>query len=100
MADDIAWSSRGRLAVVRRGGARSEVVVTRPDRLLFSGSGRFGAIAWSPDGRRLLVPWPDADQWLFLGRGTAAVGNIGRQFAPRAGRRTFAGTVEWCCSAR
>jgi WD40-like Beta Propeller Repeat len=102
VADDVAWSPRGgRLAVVRRDVAagRSEVVVSGRgrSRLLFSGSGRFGAIAWSPDGRRLLVPWPDADQWLFLGPRTSAVANIGRQFAPRAGQRTFADVVEWCC---
>jgi dipeptidyl aminopeptidase/acylaminoacyl peptidase len=120
VADDIAWSPRGdRIAVVRRDAkaGRSEVVVVSADaavrqghddlatgpngraRLLFSGSGRFGAVAWSPDGRRLLVPWPDADQWLFLGGRTSAVGNIARQFGPRAGRPTFAGAVEWCCAA-
>ena len=54
-------------------------------RELFSGPGRFGRVAFSPDGRRLLVPWPDADQWLFVspsrGGHVGAVANIGRQFA-------------------
>ena len=68
----------------------------RPERhgaaaLLFTGSGRFGPVAWSPSGRRLLVPWPEADQWLFLstdGGRIAAVANIRRQFAagPRRSR--------------
>jgi hypothetical protein len=108
VADDVAWAPRGgRIAVVRRNPAagRSEVVVTRPrgrPRMLFTGPGAFGTLAWSPNGRRLLVPWPEADQWLFLAPGaggrTAAVGNIARQFAPRAGRGAFAGSVEWCCS--
>jgi hypothetical protein len=52
-------------------------------------------VAWSPNGRRLLVPWPDADQWLFLdadGGRVAAIGNIARQFGGRAR------TVEWCCA--
>ena len=44
--------------------------------------GRFGAPAWSPDGRWLLVPWPAADQWLFLpvgaGGGRRARGGDGR----------------------
>jgi hypothetical protein len=70
-------------------------------RPLFTGPGRFGPVAWSPTGRRLLVPWPEADQWLFLapGRGaTTAVANIARQFGPRAGRPDFPATVEWCCA--
>ena len=59
------------------------------ERVLFSGPGSFGRVAFSPDGRRLLVPWPEADQWLFVspagGGRVDAVANIGRQFA--RGRR-------------
>jgi hypothetical protein len=58
-------------------------------------------MAFSPDGRRLLVPWPDADQWLFLSPARevriAAVANIGRQFAGGPRRRAFPDAVEWCC---
>ena len=103
VSDDVAWSpGGGRVAAVRRRGPRGEVVLadpagrTRP-RVLFTGPGRFGPVAWSPSGRRLLVPWPEADQWLFLDTGsgarTTAVANIGRQF----GR--FPERVEWCCSS-
>jgi dipeptidyl aminopeptidase/acylaminoacyl peptidase len=108
VADDVAWAPRGnRIAVVRRDPAarRSEVVLLRPGgraRLLFTDAGRFGTLAWSPSGRRLLVPWREADQWLFLapepGGRTTAVANIARQFGPRAGRPAFAGSVEWCCA--
>jgi hypothetical protein len=107
VADDVAWAPRGdRFAMVRRDVAagRSEVVLTRARgraRVLFTGPGRFGTLAWSPAGRRLLVPWPEADQWLFLapaGGRTAAVANIARQFGPRAGRPAFAASVEWCCA--
>jgi hypothetical protein len=108
MVDDVAWAPRGgRVAVVRHGAERSEVVLAdltgkRRQRMLFTGSGRFGAVAWSPNGRRLLVPWPDADQWLFLdSRGGArimAVGDITRQFAGGPRRGAFPGTVAWCCS--
>jgi dipeptidyl aminopeptidase/acylaminoacyl peptidase len=93
VADDVAWSPRGRLTVVRRDARGSEVVVG--GRVLFSGPGRFGRVAWSPTGRRLLVPWPDADQWVFLGGAhAAAVGNIAHQF----GARAFPDTVEWSVS--
>jgi hypothetical protein len=90
---------------VRRRAGRSEIVLADraarfSARPLFTGPGRFGRVAWSPGGRRLLVPWPDADQWLFLsadGGRVAAVANIARQFAggPRGG--AFPATVEWCC---
>jgi len=98
VVDDVAWSPHGRLTVVRRGPARSDVVVG--GRVLFSGPGDFGRVAWSPNGRRLLVPWPAADQWLFLGADggrTAAVANIARQFSGRPARRAFPDAVEWCC---
>jgi WD40-like Beta Propeller Repeat len=106
VADDFAWAPSGRhVAVVRRSEQRSDVVLASPggrSRLLFTGSGRFGRVAFSPDGRRLLVPWPEADQWLFLsterGGRIAAVANIGRQFAAGARRGPFPDAVEWCCA--
>jgi hypothetical protein len=104
---DVVWAPRGRrIAVVVSSSAGSSVLLTDPAgrgrfRELFSGPGRFGRLAFSPDGRRLLVPWPDADQWLFVspsrGRHVGAVANIGRQFA-RGGRSgPFPDAVEWCC---
>jgi len=95
---DVSFSPHGRLAVVRRGGSGSEVVVG--GRVLFRGPGRFEPVAWSPSGNRLLVPWPAADEWLFLGADggrAAAVANIARQFARGPGRGAFPGAVEWCC---
>ena len=105
VADDCAWAPDGRrLALVRRNEQRSEVVLVRPgggSRVLFTGSGRFGRMAFSPDGRRLLVPWPAADQWLFLstapGGRIGAVANIARQFAPGPRRGPFPDAVDWCC---
>ncbi len=74
------------------------------ERRLFSGPGRFGAPAWATDGDALLVPWPAADQWLFLrprGQGRqAAVGRIARQFSPGTARPPFPRSVEWCCAER
>ena len=100
-ADDVAWSPRGnRIAVVRRGfdverrraggpgapGPRAGAVQrARPLR----------RVAFSPYGRRLLVPWPDADQWLFLsverGSRVAAVANIGAPVRARAAQGAVPG---------
>jgi hypothetical protein len=119
-AEHAVWAPRGtRVAIVRSGGrsSRSEVVVLDSarglsERPLFDRLGRFGAPAWSPDGRWLLVPWPAADQWLFLPAGAAAKGataatraagrrtavaNIARQFSPGAERGAFPSSVQWCC---
>ena len=98
VVDAVSWSAGGRLAEVRRGARTSAIAVD--GRPVFTGSGRFGTVAWSPSGRRLLVPWPAADQWLFLdvdsGRATA-VANIARQFARGPARQAFPDAVEWCC---
>ena len=51
-------------------------------RTLFRTTGRLGQVVPSPDGRWLLVTWPEADQWLFVstaGGRVRAVGNIARQ---------------------
>jgi hypothetical protein len=71
------------------------------ERVLFAGPGRFGALAWSPDAGRLLLPWRDADQWLFLrphGRARlTAVAHIADQFGPGRLRPAFPRAVQWCC---
>jgi WD40 repeat protein len=93
-----------RLALSVRTAIGSEVRVVDIDRpgrgqLLFAGPGAFGSIAWSPDGRWLLVGWPTADQWLFLhGSRVRAVANIKEQF-PRADDRppTLQFDGRWCC---
>ena len=92
-----------RLAVVHRLRDRSEVLIVDADRLgrprrVFSGTGVFTDLAWSPDGRWLLVGWPTADQWVFLRvRGTRrieGVSNVTAQF--RAQR--FPRVAGWCCA--
>jgi hypothetical protein len=80
----------GRFAVVLREGRTSRVLLLSRDhgsRVLFAGPGTFAPPSWSPDGSWLLLPWPSADQWLFLnpGSGTArphAVANVAAQFSP------------------
>lgn len=77
------------LAVSIRIGTRSQVDLVNLDRrtdpkLLFAGPGAFGGLAWSPDGRWLLVTWPTADQWIFVhGARVRAVANIEEQFPRR-----------------
>ena len=101
------WAPRGRrIAVVGDGpgSARSEVAISggdAPARSLFSGPGRLGRPAWSPEGRRLLVSWPAADQWLFFhGRGLrrlTAVAGMTRQLPAGTGGGDFPWALDWCC---
>jgi hypothetical protein len=78
-------------------------VASGSGRALFRAPGRLSGLAWSPDGRHLLLPWPDADQWLFIpadGRGhVRAVGGIAAEFSPGAprDRARFPRIDGWCC---
>jgi WD40-like Beta Propeller Repeat len=90
------------------GAPRSEALLIdgahRPARRLFAVSGRLSQLAWSPDGSRVLIAWPAADQWLFLpvgGRGhLQAIGNISSVFSPgHRGRAPFPRIEGWCCPA-
>ena len=67
-----------------------------PGGRLFAGSGAFADLAWSPDGRWLLVGWPAADQWVFVrpGGGIRAVSDVTVQFRSRS----FPRVEGWCCS--
>jgi dipeptidyl aminopeptidase/acylaminoacyl peptidase len=89
-------------AEIRTDGAQSSIHISGPGRFggrpLFSGAGDFVGLAWSPDGRWLLVDWRSADQWIFI-RSTAvrriAVRNIGRTF--ESGPEHYATIAGWCC---
>lgn len=99
----------GQLAVLRqaRGGRpRAEVDLVQLGsgsiRRLFRTPGRLGQIAWSPDASRLLITWPEADQWLFLPIGghrhLQAIGEISRQFNPGGSSGgAFPQIAGWCC---
>jgi hypothetical protein len=95
----LQWTSRSRLVagVPSPDGRRVAVVtgdgVTVNGRRVFTGTG-IGGVAWSPDGRWLLVNWRGADEWLFLRTPTkrvVAVSNIRGTFGDAV---TVAG---WCC---
>jgi hypothetical protein len=90
------------LAFVQSTGGRSVLWFyprLRPDataaRRVFAGAGRFDRIAWSPDGRWILLSWTSADQWLFIRSATVRkvvpVSGISDAFGPAA---LPAG---WCC---
>jgi WD40 repeat protein len=102
-----------RLAVVFAGaiayaGIRSEVRSFDLDQLkspsadLFSGTGSFSGVAFSPDAHWLLVAWPTADQWVFVRTGgagrIAAVATIASQFEPGRRRASFPALDGWCCA--
>jgi hypothetical protein len=71
---------------------RPEATVARR---VFAGAGRFNRIAWSPDGRWIVLSWASADQWLFIRsaavRKVIPVSGITEAFGPAA---VPAG---WCC---
>lgn len=110
---DAAFSPDGRsLAVLLRRPtrdrrpARSELYLMDRDgatqRLLFTAPGLLSSVDWSPTGRRLLIAWPDADQWVFIpteGRGRVrAIGSISEEFAPgEPGDAAFPLVDGWCC---
>ena len=86
------------LAVAR--GATGDLVPSssrRSRRPVFATTGTLRSLAWSPNGRRLLVRRAEADQWLLLSPTTAhapitAIAGISRRFGS-------APSVQgWCCS--
>lgn len=62
--------------------------------VVFKGAGPIADLAWSPDGRWLLLDWHGADQWVFLRtpvKKLVAVSNI------RASLGAGATVAGWCC---
>jgi hypothetical protein len=106
-----AFAPRGRTVAVlieRQSAARprSEALLISPSggpaKRIFAVSGRLTELAWSPDGRRLLLAWPAADQWLFVpvarGASLRAIGGVSAVFAPgRSARAPFPQIKGWCC---
>lgn len=84
------------IAYVTLLGGRSRVsLLDEPSRTLLTLAGQITQLAWSPDGSTILVPWPQADQWLFIPRRIGklrAVDRISVQFGG------FPHAVSWCCA--
>jgi hypothetical protein len=82
------------VAAIRLAGIGSSVFPINGGRDFFSGTGVFSQLAWSPDGRWLLVTWPTANQWVFVRtrpRKLVGVSRITQQFG-RGAR-----VADWCC---
>jgi hypothetical protein len=106
-----AFSPSGtRLAILRQlADGRSEAVVVDPDLLgqtqVLVGLGAFDGLAWSPDGRWLLVGWRSANQWVFEGvkggRKPKAVSDVRAQFASGGHGSGFPAVAAggWCCAS-
>ena len=103
-----ALSPDGRALALVTGGSDGAVMLYRSitghpaARRVLAGTG-FRQLAWSPDGRWLLVSWPAADQWVFVhvaGRPQlAAVSRIARQFSAAGSGARFPRLDGWCCVA-
>lgn len=105
-ATDAALSPDGRkLALTVGGGASNQVVLEdlahQTFRRVLAGAG-LTQVAWSPDGRWLLVSWPAANQLVFVRVAgqprIEAAGRIAQQLAA-GGRHGFPQLGGWCCTA-
>jgi hypothetical protein len=103
VARELAVHPSGkRAAVVAGRGAEGGVIEVRlaggggrAMRELFQGS--VDGIAWSPDGRRLLLGWRGADEWLLLGprERIRAMHAVSGELSAAGGFPRVAG---WCCA--
>jgi hypothetical protein len=100
-ARQIALHPSGRRAAVVVAGASGTRVLDVP--LAATGSpkqlfqGDVDGLAWSRDGRRLLLAWRDADQWLLLGPNghvLRALSGVSAELGAAGGFPRLAG---WCC---
>jgi len=100
-AGALALHPSGRRAAVAVGGAGGRRLLDVPlrgaggPRQLFQGD--VAGLAWSRDGRRLLLAWRDADEWLLLGpagRVRRALHGVSAELGAAGGFPRVAG---WCC---
>jgi hypothetical protein len=104
---DGALSPTGGTLALISGGAGGAVIIENVParhpaaRRVLAGSG-LGQVAWSPDGRWLLISWPAANQWVFVrvvgAPRISAVSRIAQQFSA-GGPSRFPQLEGWCCTA-
>jgi hypothetical protein len=105
---DGSLSPNGRTIALVRGGATPGVAVAHlgPSRprltTVLPGPG-MQQVLWSPNGRWLLISWPDADQWAFVAVAgqprIAATSRIAQQFQRGSHPNGFPQLDGWCCTA-
>jgi hypothetical protein len=88
-----------RVAVIRKHGAQSTVFWLDTGGTVFSGTGDFAQVAFSPDRRFAFIAWPTADQWVFVRltgvrRRIRGISNVSSQFHSRAFPRVDGWTSE------
>jgi hypothetical protein len=66
VADATFVPGTHRVLVARFGSGESTISELETGRAMFAGTGVFDEITPSPDGRRLVVEWRTADQWVFV----------------------------------
>jgi hypothetical protein len=89
-----------RLLAIRAEGSApgygSNIFSLSEGRSVFRGTGVFEQLAWSPNGRWLLVTWPTANQWVFVrnsrSRRIVGASRISAQFGG------FPRLAGWCCA--
>lgn len=104
---DGSLSPDGRQLALVRGGVGQGVLLAALSgpraavRTVLSGPG-MRQVAWSPNGRWLLVSWPAADQWVFAqvtgAPRIAAVSRIAQQFTPGSRGLGLPRVDGWCCT--
>jgi hypothetical protein len=96
VARELALAPSGDRMAVVLGNRVVEIRLDRQrERVLFQGT--VDGVAWSQDGRRLLVGWQGADQWLILGPGrrVRALHGVTGELGAAGG---FPRVAAWCCS--
>lgn len=106
----VAFAPEGhQFAALRRQarGTGHEVVLLAADpdprgpRRLFAAPGALGGLAWSPDGRWLLISWDANNQWIFVsvdGKFSVRTGDrIAERFDPGGAGPQVPSLVAWCC---
>jgi hypothetical protein len=89
-----------RVAVVRRHGAQSTIFWLATGASIFSGTGAFDQVTFSPNGRFAFVAWPTADQWIVVRvpgahRRIRGISNVSMQFHSH----TFTRVEGWTAGA-
>ena len=80
---------------VRAAGDGSNVFRYVDGRTIFRGTGDFSQLAFSPDGRWLLIAWPTANQWVFVRRHPRKIVGAARISGQFGGFPRIEG---WCCA--